>query len=84
MTKPQSTAAYVLRLTLTLFLITVIVAGLLAFVNYLTADTIAELSEAIRAIGDEVFGELLRGGEIDAAVGFHRGDHSRQNAAERC
>ena len=27
MTKPQSTAAYVLRLTLTLFLITVIVAG---------------------------------------------------------
>ena len=42
MTKPQSTAAYVLRLTLTLFLITVIVAGLLAFVNYLTADTIAE------------------------------------------
>ena len=30
MTKPQSTAAYVLRLTLTLFLITVIVAGLLA------------------------------------------------------
>ena len=38
MTKPQSTAAYVLRLTLTLFLITVIVAGLLAFVNYLTAE----------------------------------------------
>lgn len=27
MTKPQSTAAYVLRLTLTLFLITVIVAA---------------------------------------------------------
>ena len=41
MTKPKSTAAYVLRLTLTLLLITVIVAGLLAFVNYLTADTIA-------------------------------------------
>ena len=41
-------------------------------------------TDAIRAIGDEVFGELLRGGEIDAAVGFHRGDHSRQNAAERC
>jgi len=40
--------------------------------------------QTIRAIGDEVFGELLRGGEIDAAVGFHRGDHSRQNAAERC
>ena len=40
--------------------------------------------QTIRAIGDEVFGELLRGGEIDAAVGLHRGDHSRQNAAERC
>ena len=50
MTKPQSTAAYVLRLTLTLFLITVIVAGLLAFVNYLTADTIAEhTAEAARS-----------------------------------
>ena len=46
MTKPQSTAAYVLRLTLTLFLITVIVAGLLAFVNYLTADTIAEAARS--------------------------------------
>ena len=39
-----------LRLTLTLFLITVIVAGLLAFVNYLTADTIAEhTAEAARS-----------------------------------
>ena len=40
MTKPQSTAAYVLRLTLTLFLITVIVAGLLAFVNYLDRKSV--------------------------------------------
>ena len=55
MTKPQSTAAYVLRLTLTLFLITVIVAGLLAFVNYLTADTIAEHSaEAARSAMTQV------------------------------
>ena len=46
--------------------------------------TVKENGEDFRAIGDEVFGELLRGGEIDAAVGFHRGDHSRQNAAERC
>ena len=55
MTKPQSTAAYVLRLTLTLFLITVIVAGLLAFVNYLTADTIAEhTAEAARSAMTQV------------------------------
>ena len=55
MTKLQSTAAYVLRLTLTLFLITVIVAGLLAFVNYLTADTIAEhTAEAARSAMTQV------------------------------
>ena len=42
MTKSKSTGAYVLRLTLTLFLITTIVAGLLGLVNYVTADTIAE------------------------------------------
>ena len=55
MTKPKSTAAYVLRLTLTLFLITVIVAGLLAFVNYLTADTIAEhTAEAARSAMTQV------------------------------
>ena len=46
MTKPKSTAAYVLRLTLTLFLITVIVAGLLAFVK--GADTRRGASFAIR------------------------------------
>ena len=55
MTKPKSAAAYVLRLTLTLFLITVIVAGLLAFVNYLTADTIAEhTAEAARSAMTQV------------------------------
>lgn len=55
MTEPKSTAAYVLRLTLTLFLITVIVAGLLAFVNYLTADTIAEhTAEAARSAMTQV------------------------------
>lgn len=32
---------YILRLTVTLFLITAVVAGLLGFVNYLTADKIA-------------------------------------------
>lgn len=42
MTKSKSTGAYVLRLTLTLFLITTIVAGLLGLVNYVTANTIAE------------------------------------------
>lgn len=42
MTRSISTGAYVLRLTLTLFLITTIVAGLLGLVNYVTADTIAE------------------------------------------
>ena len=42
MTRSISTGAYVLRLTLTLFLITTIVAGLLGLVNYMTADTIAE------------------------------------------
>ncbi len=42
MTRSINTGAYVLRLTLTLFLITTIVAGLLGLVNYVTADTIAE------------------------------------------
>ena len=42
MTRSISTGAYVLRLPLTLFLITTIVAGLLGLVNYVTADTIAE------------------------------------------
>ena len=42
MTRSISTGAYVLRLTLTLFLITTIVAGLLGLVNYVTANTIAE------------------------------------------
>ena len=42
MTRSISTGAYVLRLTLTLFLITTIVVGLLGLVNYVTADTIAE------------------------------------------
>lgn len=42
MTRSISTGAYVFRLTLTLFLITTIVAGLLGLVNYVTADTIAE------------------------------------------
>lgn len=42
MTRSKSTGAYVFRLTLTLFLITTIVAGLLGLVNYVTADTIAE------------------------------------------
>ena len=61
MTKPQSTAAYVLRLTLTLFLITVIVAGLLAFVNYLTADTIAEhTAEAARSAMTQVLRTITR------------------------
>ena len=76
MTKPQSTAAYVLRLTLTLFLITVIVAGLLAFVNYLTADTIAQAATGVTAAwsaGDA--GTVVRlttngfGGAIDLMVG---------------
>lgn len=39
---------YILRLTVTLFLITAVVAGLLGFVNYLTADKIAA-DQAARA-----------------------------------
>ena len=66
MTKPQSMAAYVLRLTLTLFLITIIVAGLLAFVNYLTADTIAEhTAEAARSAMTQV----LAADDYTAAAG---------------
>ena len=36
-------ATYILRLTLTLLLITAVVAGLLGLVNYLTEDKIAAL-----------------------------------------
>ena len=39
--------------------------------------------QTVRAIGDELFGELLRGFEVDAAVGFHGGYHGRKNAAKR-
>lgn len=39
--KKQSTVLYLLKLTLSLFLITVVVAGLLGFINFITADKIA-------------------------------------------
>lgn len=39
--KTKSTAAYIVKLTLTLFLITAVVAGLLGLVNFITADKIA-------------------------------------------
>lgn len=42
--KKQTTGAYFLKLTLTLFLITAVVAGLLGLVNYITADTIEGLA----------------------------------------
>ena len=44
--KTESTFAYVLRLAVTLLLITSIVAGLLALVNSVTAPIIASLKEA--------------------------------------
>ena len=44
MTQKKGTAAYILRLTLTLFLISAVVAGLLALVNHVTAATIAEIT----------------------------------------
>lgn len=40
--KEKGTVSYILKLTLTLFLITAVVAGLLGLVNYITADKIAE------------------------------------------
>lgn len=81
MTKPQSTAAYVLRLTLTLFLITVIVAGLLAFVNYLTADTIAEhTAEAARSAMTQV---LAADDYTELPVSDAPGRHRRDGRVER-
>ena len=41
----MKTVKYILRLTLTLFLITAVVAGLLGLVDYLTADRIKTLQE---------------------------------------
>ena len=47
---------YILRLTLTLFLITALVAGLLGLVNYLTEDRIDELTrQKAEAAMQEVF-----------------------------
>lgn len=43
--KKQSTLRYILKLTLTLFLITAVVAGLLGLVNYITADKIKKGNE---------------------------------------
>ena len=58
MEKKQSPALYVLRLGLTLFLITAVVAGLLALVNGITEDKIAALeAEKTRAAMTEVLGE---------------------------
>ncbi len=51
----------VLRLSVTLFLITSIAAGILAFSNNLTADKIKEVEEAASKGGD-VAGELIPGG----------------------
>lgn len=39
--KEQSTVRYLLKLTLTLFLITAVVAGLLGLINFITADKIS-------------------------------------------
>lgn len=39
--KQQTTGLYILKLTVTLFLITAVVAGLLGLVNFITADKIA-------------------------------------------
>ena len=43
--KTESTVMYVLRIALTLFIITAVVAGLLACVNSVTAPVIAQLNE---------------------------------------
>ncbi|HBH12433.1 MAG: Electron transport complex protein (RnfG/NqrC) [Clostridiales bacterium 38_11] len=56
-----------LRLGLTLFLITSIAAGILAFSNNLTADKIKEVEEAASKGGD-VAGELIPGGAKFEAV----------------
>ena len=67
-------AKYILRLTLTLFLITAVVAGLLGLVNYLTEDRIDELTrQKAEAAMQEVFPagnyeEIpAEGGDITAA-----------------
>ena len=58
MEKKQSAALYVLRLGLTLFLITAVVAGLLALVNGITEDKIAALeAEKTKTAMTEVLGE---------------------------
>ena len=64
--KTESTVKYILRLTLTLFLITAVVAGALAGVNSITAPKIAELNEkktqdAIAAVLPGGYDEQLEG-----------------------
>ncbi len=57
--KTQSTVLYVLRISLTLLLITAVVAGALAAVNHITAPIIAAAKEAkLQA----AVGEVLHGG----------------------
>lgn len=69
---------YILRLTLTLFLITAVVAGLLGLVNYLTEDRIDELTrQKAEAAMQEVFPagnyeELPAGG--DGITAAYRAD----------
>lgn len=61
----------ILRLGVTLFLITSIAAGILAFSNNLTADKITEV-EAAAAKGADVAGELIPGGarfeDVDSEI----------------
>lgn len=60
---------YILRLTATLFLITAVVAGLLGFVNYLTADKIAadQTARARRAMEEVLPAESYEELETDQA-----------------
>ena len=70
---------YILRLTLTLFLITAVVAGLLGLVNYLTEDRIDELTrQKAEAAMQEVFPagnyEEIPAGEDDITAAYRADD----------
>ena len=65
----MNTLKYILRLTLTLFLITAVVAGLLGLADYLTADKIAEIikNAGTNLVGVKVIsfgGFLMFGGTL--------------------
>ena len=77
--KQQSAVLYILRISLTLLLITAVVAAALAAVNYITAPIIAQAKEAKT---QEAINAVLPGGGTEIAFADETGLVSRVYASD--